>query len=178
MDLREMGAYLSTPAPRDLLRVEARDWYDSAADDPHFTRWTEGEPTQVDEGWQAWLDKIAADTAAGMTWRRVHVIAAGQPLNGYLSFEFGEQYTRNANAGEQIRILEVPTHQIVGREYTDLYVADGERIALMTYDEGGKFVRAEAAGHAGYWTLHAEHLWAEAAPFSVWWSMYQQRKAA
>lgn len=177
MDLKEMGAYLMTPTPRDLLRVEALDWYDSAADDPHFKRWTEGKATQVDEGWQGWLDGIAAATADGGTRRRVHVIAEGQPLNGYLQFEFGEQYVRNAGAGEQIRILEVGAAQLAGREYTDFWVAD-ERVAIMKYGKGGRFVRAEAAGRdAGYWALHAAHLWAEATPFEQWWASYQ-RKAA
>ncbi len=178
MDLKELGAYLFEPKPRDLLRVETLAWYESAADVEHFRRYLDGKPANVDEGWQGWLDKLAADTASGMAWRRVHVIAAGEPLNDYLEFEFREQYTRNSQAGEQIRILEVPPHAIAGREYHDFYVADGERVAEMYYDAGGKFLRAETVGRdAGYWTLHAEHLWAEATPFDQWWARYL-RKAA
>jgi hypothetical protein len=176
MDLKEMGAYLTTPTPRDILRIEARNWYESAADVEHFARFLNGEPAQVDAGWQGWLNKLAADKAAGTTWRRVHVIAMDCWLTDYLKFEFGEQYTRNAEAGEQIRILEVLSRDLV--KYRDFYVADGERVALMEYDAGGKFVQADQIRILpGEWALHAEHLWAEAVPFEQWWASYQ-RKAA
>ena len=176
MDLKELGAFLFQPDLRDLLRVEARDWYDSASDDPHFARFRTGQPTKVDEGWQAWLDKIATDTANGMTWRRVHVIARGIPLNDYLAFEFGEQYTRNAAAGEEIRILEVPADSL--RLYSDVFVADGYRVAISTYDDTGKFLYADDATARRSQASAAECTWTYAAPFEEWWANYQHRKAA
>lgn len=176
MDIKELGEYLFQPGLRDLLRIETLDWYDSAADDPHFARFRSGQPAQVDEKWQAWLDKIAADTAAGMTWRRVHVIAEGRALTEYLAFEFGEQYTRNTAAGELIRIVEVPPEHLP--RYQDMFVAAGERVAISRYDADGRFQAADAAGRdAGYWVDAAQDLWRIGTPFQQWWANYQ-RKAA
>lgn len=177
MDLAELGAFLFQPRPDDLLRIEGRDWYDSASDDPHFARFKACQPTLVDENWQAWLNRIADTTAAGMVWRRVHALISGQPLNDYLLFEFGEQYTRNAAAGEQIRILEVPADT---PPPPDFFVADhGERVAISTYDAAAKFVRSDVAGRdASYWADVAADLWEQATPFEQWWANYQHRKAA
>lgn len=176
MDLKELSGYLFQPGLRDLLRVESLAWYDSAADDPHFARFTAGEPPQIDEAWRGWLDRIASDRADGMVRRRVHVIASDAPLTDYLRFELGVQYPLNAAAGERIRILEVGQAQLLGREYRDFWVAD-DRVAIMEYDRDGKFRRADPAGRdASYWALHAAHLWAEAAPFEEWWADYQQHR--
>lgn len=167
MDLKELGAYLFQPDLRDLLRIESLAWYDSAADDPHFKRWLDTGHVEIDDGWQGWLNRIRKDVHAGKAWRRVHVIApvSQEPLNDYLRFELGVQYPLNAHAGEQIRILEIADPAKIGDAFT---VNDGERVAVSTYDQGGKFQHADTPENPDHWVALARQIWKDAIPFAEW----------
>lgn len=170
MDLTELGGYLFQDM-RDLLRIETLDWYDSAADDPHYRRWLNTGQVEMNDTWQAWLDRIRGDTEAGITWRRVHVVS--EPLTDYLRFELGVQYVANAQAGEQIRIFNAPTEAVA--EMEDFFVANGHRVAVSSYDTTGKFQSArvpEGADQWGadQWAHFGESLWAAAVPFAEWWA--------
>lgn len=48
-----------------------------------------------------WLRRVADTTAAGVRWRRVHVLS--RPLTDYLRFEM-VSYKANVDAGEEVRI--------------------------------------------------------------------------
>ena len=177
MDLKELGAYLRNPTPDDRLRVETRDWYKSAADDPHFQRWLNDGTVEVDEAWQAWLDSIAANTETTEI-RRVRVIPRG-PLNKYLEFELLVQFPLNIQHGEQIRVLTSDGQWPERARLSDFFVIDGgERVAVSFYDDQGKFIEAQVADLPEEWAKEAQALWGEAVDYGVWRAEYDQRHAA
>ena len=165
MDLKELGAYLFEDM-HDLLRIETLDWYDSAADDPHYRRWLDTGRVEMNDTWRAWLDRIQRDTAAGITWRRVHIIT--EPLTDYLRFELGVQYVANAKAGEQIRIINAPDEARAG--WRDFFVVNGGRVAVSTYGTTGKFQYADAPRDATDWAQWGRALWDAGVPFAQWWA--------
>jgi hypothetical protein len=170
MDLKELGEYLF-PDIRILLRVETLRFYDSASDQPHFDRWRQGLPPQRDEGWAAWLERIRRDTAAGISWQRLHVVA--EPLSEHNRFELGVQYVANAEAGEDIRILVVDHERLA--ELRDFFVVNAERVAVSTYDAQGKFVTARAMTEtAPAWVASAREMWDQAEPFTKWWAAHPE----
>jgi hypothetical protein len=179
MDLKELGAYLRRPSTRDRLRVETRDWYDSAGDDPHFRRWLDDGTVEVDDAWQGWLDGIRANVAGGTVLRRVRVIPKG-PLNDYLRFELGVQFPLNVEYGEQIRVLVVDEQEL--GHLTDCFVINGgERVAISYYDPQGKFFEAQVADLPEAWAKAAQAMWDEAVEYDEWRAAhpeYRQRRAA
>jgi hypothetical protein len=178
LNLDELVQFIWPDDLKDLLRVEALDYYDSEGDHPQIDQWQAGEPVQLTDGWKGWLDGVRDRANLGITQRRVHVLT--EPLSEYLRFELGVHYTANSAAGEQIRILTVP--QLNRWEIPDIYVVNGERVAIMTYDLKGAFICATDVGEASsYWARSAEDLWQRAEPFEQWWAarpQYRDRQAA
>jgi transcriptional regulator with XRE-family HTH domain len=144
MNLSELVEYIYRPGLTDLLRVEALDFYESAGDHPHLERRCAGQPIEMTDARRSWLDRIREHTENGTTPRRVHVVT--ETLNEYLRFECDVHYQANTAAGEQVRILALPAEQVRG--VPDLYVVNGEHVALMHYGDDGRFVSAEDAGVA------------------------------
>lgn len=173
MDLKELGAYLRRPGTHDRLRVETRAWYDSAADDPHFTRWVETGAVEVDSTWQSWLDGIRSNIGSGTCLRRVRVIA-DEPLNDYLRFELTVQFPLNADAGEQIRILPLPEAQVAAM--VDYFVIDQERVAVSHYDDYGRFQYAEGHDEAHPFLDEARRLWDDGVPYAKWFADYNRKQ--
>lgn len=170
MDLKELGAWLFQPGIRDIHRIETLDGYVSTGDEPHYTRWRQGLPVEVNEAWDAWLTKIAHDADNGVTRRRVHVMT--EPLTPHNLFECGEQYTRNGAAGEQIRAMTAdPT---VRARMQDFWVLDHQQVAVMEYDEAGRFQSAWTPQDPQPWVSLGWALWTAAEPFDSWWAARPQ----
>lgn len=165
MDLTELGTYLF-PGMRDLLRVEMLDYYDAASDQGDYQRWLDGLPEQPNPGKTAWHNRLRADTANGVTWRRLHVVA--EPLTDYLMYECEWGYTANAAAGEDIRIFNAPRAAFDARQ--DFFVVDNERVALSTYDVAGKFQHADIPTHTRDWADWGAAHWDAGIPFATWWA--------
>lgn len=92
----------------------------------------------------AWFESIAASTAAGRTWSRVHVV--DQPLSEYTRFEL-ECYRDNVAAGEDVRIAERAGHPDLAELVEDFWLFDSETdrpvALLMKYAPDGRW--------HGYW---------------------------
>jgi hypothetical protein len=168
MNLSELGAYLLADDMRDFLRVEALDHYDAESDRADYQRWLDGLPERPSPGKTAWHDRLRRDTANGITWRRIHVLA--EPLTDYLLFELEQGYAGNAAAGEDIRILSTSPKDV--KTVPELLIVNGgDRVAMSRYDKAGKFVEAHPAGDSSsYWANVAANLWDEATPYEQWWA--------
>ena len=181
IDAAVLGALLRT-ARRDLFRLETLDFYEP--DREGYERWLAGDG--LDEAALApWLERLRAEKARGLRRRRVHVLRS--PLAPYLRYEC-ELYARNAEAGEDIRILDVAEdpkgaglHPFYPEQVEDFWLVDGLDVVIMQYTADGQFTGAELAGpaaHLRYLALR-DRGWAAAEPFGTWWARHRSdRKAA
>ena len=124
----------------------------------------------------SWLETLRSRTAAGRSWRNVHVVR--EPLNTYLRYAFEWGYANNQQAGQDIRVLSTD-NSVAGRlvfEVGDFWVVDHSKIVLMHYAEDGSFVGASrgAPEHFAVYAGLAEMLWESATPFFTWWSARPQ----
>ena len=181
MDAVCLGAVLRT-AKDDLFRLETLDFYEP--DREGYERWVAGDG--LDEAVMGpWLDRLRAEKARGLWRRRVHVLRS--PVGPYLRYEC-EVYARNAEAGEDIRILDVAEdpkgaglHPVFPEQVEDFWVVDGQDVVIMQYTAAGEFTGATMAGpraQPGYLTLR-DRVWNAAEPFKTWWARHRSdRKAA
>jgi hypothetical protein len=141
---RELDEFFAAHFHATALRVEARDSYAVASDGGDFARYLAGEDAPDPARKNAWLDELAADTAAGKRWQWVHVVRS--PLTDYLRFEFEWGYAVNIGAGAQVRILDLAERPApAGLVAEDFWVLDGQAVLLMHYDGEGRFLGAGEA---------------------------------
>lgn len=176
MDAAALGAVLRG-AEHDLFRLETLDFYEP--DREGYERWLAGDG--LDEAVMGpWLGRLRAEKARGLRRRRVHVLRS--PIGPYLRFECGEIYARNAEAGEDIRILDLAEAQWRGLVLDqDFWIVDGSAVILMRYGPAGEYLGAETVTGltaAVYLSAH-DTAWSSAEPFKTWWARHRSdRKAA
>ncbi|MGH8895458.1 MAG: DUF6879 family protein [Egibacteraceae bacterium] len=83
-----------------------------------------------------------AQQCAGAT-RRVHVVDS--PLTDYLRYELAA-YRYGAAAGEDIRITDRDAHPDLDGLREDFWLFDDQTLALMRYDDEGRFLGVDLAG--------------------------------
>jgi hypothetical protein len=161
----------------DLFRVQTRTEYSVASDDGDFRRWVAGELEPQREGMATWLWKIRQDTAAGAFHRNLHVLRRGQPLNGYLRYQFEWCYTYNAAAGMDIRVLEVDLTPLSALlTVGDFAILERRHVVELDYSDDGEWqgARLLGPGTAGAHLALAEFAWDLAVPFGQWWAEHPQ----
>lgn len=72
---------------------------------------------------------------------RVHIVS--RPLSVYLRFEFARYYRHHADAGEDIRILDVTDRETPLPEAGDFWMFDKSTVVLMHYHPDGKQISRE-----------------------------------
>jgi hypothetical protein len=92
----------------------------------------------------SWLRRIAADTAAGKSWRRVRVV--GRPLSEHECYQL-IGYRESAEAGELTRIADrsaCPELATLTRDFWLFDVGTARPFAaLMSYNHAGQYLGAE-----------------------------------
>lgn len=178
LDEAGMDAYTDR-FDHDALRVETRSSYDVASDGGEVARYLAGEPApdpSVVGPWHGW---IRAQVARGTTVRRLRVLHA--PPGDYLRYECEWGYVGNTAAGEDIRILDLTERpRPDGFLEDELWMLDQERVALMRYDDAGRFSHADTAeGDAATpWRESCAAAWRAAEPFTAWWAAHPQYRRA
>ncbi len=176
LDVPDLAAWIEARHTRDLFRLETLDHYDVASDDDDFHRYVAGADAPTAEMKAGWVQKVRDDVAAGKGWRRVHVVRT--PLTPYLCYEMEWGYTSNAQAGEDIRVLDVTTTPAAEPllKVGDFFVVNGIDVVRSRYDEANRFLGATAAGadHASSYAALADLAWNMATPFAVWWAAHPQ----
>jgi uncharacterized protein DUF6879 len=172
-DLAALGQFVGQ-ARRSLFRLETLDHYDVSSDGGDFQRYVRGEDGPDMERKAAWHKALQANLDRGLTTRRVHVVRS--PLSDYLRYEFDWGYAYNL-AYEDIRILDL-AHRIetaaTGRfpaaleGLGDFWLIDGSAVALMHYDQAGRYLGFDAAPDEDVirYARAAEAVWAAAIPFA------------
>lgn len=185
MDAAELGAILRT-ARHDLFRLETLDCY--GPDEAEYRRYLAGDPEDPSLV-QGWLDRLRAEKARGLRRRRVHVVRS--PIPSYVAYECEWAYTRNARAGEVIRILDLaerpaPWHKMPGDwRPEDFWVVDRVDVVRMCYTmPSGQFLGSDlvAAVEREAYLATMTAAWRAAEPFESWWNRHREyhrdRKAA
>ena len=124
---------------RSAFRLELLGHYEGES----FRRWEAGEPVTSRE----WESLVRAWRMAGKSIARVHVIP--ETLTPYLHFEM-ECYAGSVAAGEDVRLL--PPERVNGLSLPsrDFWLFDRAIAAVMIYDQGGNWLRAELVTDPAY----------------------------
>src|SRR5690242_19112801 len=171
----ELGQYIDKRLTRSAFRLELLDTYDSLGERDYFNRYRNGEPVSVLAAGRAWLKQLRADADAGILNQRVHVLRT--PLTDYLRFECAWGYAYNAQAGEDIRIIDLAERTLPdGLTDHDFWLIDDEHAIVMYYDDCGQFVGAEPASPAQLRIYQQARATAVAAaqPFASWWLSHSE----
>jgi hypothetical protein len=175
---QELGDLLDQ-AQRTLFRLEVLDTYDVASDGGDFARYMAGEPGPDMTRKGPWLERLRQDAARGLCNRRVHVVRS--PLSDYLRYEMEWGYAPNAEAGEDIRILDLAeVSEPRGLASHDFWLMDDRVAVVMHYDDGGRFTGASVAadGELGRYQRAASVAWQSGVPFGVYWAAHPQYRRA
>ena len=164
-DPAALGQFIDQ-AKRTLFRLETLDHYDVGSDGGDFQRFLRGEGGPDEKRKAAWHKVLQADLDRGVTTYRVHVVRS--PLSDYLRYEFEWGYAHNL-AYEHIDILDLSDQPLpfelegIG----DFWLIDGKHVAVMRYDEAGRYLGFDVApdGEAPRYEAAQEAAWRAAVPF-------------
>lgn len=170
----ELGQVIDR-AQRTLFRLETLDRYDVGSDGGDFARYIAGESGPDAERVAAWHQVLQADLARGVRTRRVHVVRT--PLSDYLRFEFEWGHRLNL-AYEDIRVLDLAETDAPDglAAVGDFWVIDDGDVALMHYDDNGRFQGFEMlpGGAVRQALAVRDAAWAASVPFGRWWDDHRQ----
>lgn len=170
----ELGAYIEEHLTRSAFRLELLDHYEVESDGVDYARFLQGEAMPTMERKQPWLEHLQRERAAGILRRRVHVLRT--PLTDYLRYECEWGYVLNANAGEDIRILDVTERPLPdGIPDHDFWLIDDWHPIRMVYDDAGRFLGAEPIpGDLRTYQEACDALVAASEPFGIWWARHRE----
>ena len=159
----------------DAFRYETLTTYAVASDGDDFARYLNGEPAPSPDVISPWGNWVRAQRGRGATVRRVRVLH--EKPSDYLRFELEWIYPANEAAGEDIRVLDLTDQRRPdGVLDIEFWLLDGDRAALMTYDERGRFVYADTVDgdDIGPVRRAASLAWQAASPLRVWWARHPE----
>lgn len=172
-DLNVLGELIDS-AEHSIFRLETLDRYDVESDGGDFERYVNGEDGPDMARRAAWHATLQGYRDRGVAVTRVHVVRS--PLSDYLRYEFDWGYAYNL-AYEGIRILDL-AHRIetaaIGRfpaaleGLGDFWLVDGSAVAVMHYDEAGRYLGFDAAPDEDVprYASAANAAWVAAVPFT------------
>lgn len=173
----ELGKWIDERLTRSAYRLELLDRYDADSEREAFARFMRGEPSMAER--RPWLARIRAESEAGILNQRVHVLST--PLTDYLRFEAAWGYAYNAEAGEDVRILDLSERPApAGLPDHDYWLIDDAHVLAMRYDKDGRFVGAEPVGDAELpaYRRARDAAVAAAEPFHAWWARHREEHRA
>lgn len=171
----ELGKYIDDRLTRSAFRLELLARYDAESERERFGQFLQGEPMSSLAQRRPWLDRLRAEAQAGILNQRVHVLRT--PLTAYLRFECEWGYAYNADAGEDIRIIDL-TERPLPAELPDhdFWLIDDSHPIRMHYSDDGQFLGAEPAypGELPCYQRARAALLAGAEPFGSWWRRHTE----
>lgn len=130
-------AELFSTFTRTAWRFECQGIYHEPDEQEPLRKFQAGE--HDDRAWMNdWLANVRDATASRRYFQRVRVLT--EPLTAYLRWEM-DLAVANADAGEDIRVLDQVEALRLRLPCVDFWLFDDERAAIMHFDEGG-FVSA------------------------------------
>ncbi len=182
LDIADFEAWLEDrrTSPGDILHVQTLDRYGVPSDDADFAGYLEGAAAPTSLYREPFFQELRDGVAAKMQWRNLHVIR--QPLSDYLRYAFEWVYTYSAEAGQDIRVLDVDDHPAAAvlTRAGDFWVVERQHVALVRYDNEGRHegkVAVPDTSVIGY-VAAAELAWCLGVPFAEWWAAHPQYRRA
>ncbi len=128
---------------RSAFRLETLQSYGNSGEDAELAAFLAGErqppPDELHRWWHGLLRAAVRD---GRTMQRVHIVT--EPLSEYLSYELTWAYGPNVAAGEDIRIIAVPTGEAwlawLPPMGTDFWLFDSTDLYQQRYDPDGTWL--------------------------------------
>lgn len=172
LDEQELGEWIDARFTHTLFRLETQDHLDVVSDRDDLARYLAGEPGPPP---RPWLDVIRDEVARGMHTYRVHVVRS--PLTDYLRYAMEWGYRLNVAAGEHIAILDTAERtRPAAVASVDYWLVDDEHVALMHYDQRGRFVGASPlnASEVEPYRTSARAAWEAAQDFAAYYRGHPQ----
>lgn len=172
---QQLGEFIETHYTRTLFRLETLPQYLVDADGEDYRRYTQGLPGPTMSRKQPWLNTLRSERDRGLYQHRVHVWRS--PLTDYLRYECEWGYAYNAEAGEDIRILDLAEQELPEAVIDeDYWIIDDTHVAKMHYDPEGHLLGGSTAepNEIQRYRDARDAAWAAAIPFGQWWSDHPQ----
>jgi hypothetical protein len=172
---QQLADYIDKHFTRTLFRLETLPQYlvDSDGDDYHRYVADLPGPTMSRKG--PWLEHLRNEAARGLYSHRVHVWHS--PLTDYLRYECEWGYAYNAEAGEDIRILDTAEQRKPDAVINeDFWLIDNTYVAKMHYDPDGRLLGGSIAepGEIQRYRDAQDAAWSAATPFHDYWQSHRQ----
>ncbi|MFG2113313.1 DUF6879 family protein [Streptomyces sp. NPDC048718] len=149
---------------REAWRLEALPQYLVPQEAEEFAAFREGRAPTPYTG-SAYSERVSRQRAEGKRNGRVHIVT--RPLSDYLRFEFGYFYGVHAEAGDDIRILDVTDRPNPLQGIPDFWMFDCREAVLMRYEEDGAQISREVfEGDVSPFIEYQRIAVAESVPFA------------
>jgi hypothetical protein len=175
LDEQQIGQYIDEHFTRTLFRLETLPQYLVDSDGEDYRRYVAGLPGPTMSRKEPWLDTLRAEHERGLYQHRVHVWRG--PLTDYLRYECEWGYAYNADAGEDIRILDTseqgkPTAVLD----EDFWLIDDTHVVKMHYDPEGRLLGGSIGepGEIQRYRDARDAAWPVAVPFVDYWNRHRQ----
>lgn len=172
LDFAGMDAYTARFSS-EAFRHEVLPAYAVPSDGGDVVRYLAGEPGPT--AGQEWRDWIRGQVQRGAAVRALRVLHG--PPGNYLRFELEWGYLPNVAAGMEARVLDL-TERPAPTNYVDeeFWLLDGERVAVMCYDDAGRFPHADTVEGPAAQRYRAarDAAWSAAEPVTAWWGRHPE----
>ncbi|RSM35204.1 hypothetical protein DMA12_45265 [Amycolatopsis balhimycina DSM 5908] len=175
LDIQQLGNYIDEHYTRTLFRLETLPQYLVDSDGEDYRRYVTGLPGPTMSRKQPWLDTLRAERDRGLYQHRVHVWRS--PLTDYLRYECEWGYAYNAEAGEEIRVIDTAEQTKPAAVIDeDFWLINDTHVAKMHYDPDGRFLGSTIAEPPEIQQYRAarDAAWAAAVPFVDYWNRHRE----
>ena len=166
---------LFTTSVKSVFRLETLPVYNPVSEGEKFRAYMAGDPCPRVGVVTPYMQRVMDHVAQGIRRYRVHVVRS--PLTDYLRYEMEWGYSVNAQAGEEIFILDTAEHgRPEGLLDEDFWFFDETRTVRMIYREDGEYQGSELVENPGptHYRTQRDLALAEAVPFDQYWSAHPQ----
>ncbi|MGW8526186.1 DUF6879 family protein [Nocardiopsis sp. CA-288880] len=173
LTVAELLGFFDTRLTESAFRLETLDQYDVGSDGGDFHRFVVGEPEPDWDRKRPWLETLRTERDAGIRRHRVRVLRT--PLNDYLRYACEWGYVLNAEAGEEIHVLDLAERALPPEVVDhDFWLIDDKYPLRMHYAENGEFIGAELVDNLGRYQKARDAALAAAEPFAQWWACHPE----
>lgn len=150
------------------FRLESRATYHVEAEQGRLAQYRAGIVPRTRPDYP-WRDYVAAETQAGKSFERVHVVR--QPLSEYVKFQCEYSYRHTVAAGEDVRILDTSLVDNPGLPNEDFWLFDDETVVRLVFHPDDRFDKAVLiSDRLDEYRAYRQAALAASTAFTTYWS--------